>query len=112
MHGNGVLRFWTALLFVGIVTIGCKQSTPTTPDQSSTGETKEYEIKGKVVAVGEGQTSVTLDHEDIEGLMKGMEMKFTVKDPRVISQIQAGDQVRGKLKVESGDYIITQLQKQ
>ena len=37
---------------------------------------KDYEIKGKVVAVDPIKPAVTLDHEDIPGLMKAMKRAF------------------------------------
>lgn len=81
---------------------GCRQET--TP-------TKEYDIKGKVVSVAADKKAVTLNHEDIPGLMKGMQMEFQVEDPKVLEGIQAGDQVQGRLKVDNGKYVITRLEK-
>ncbi len=87
-----------ALLFVA----GCgKEAAPA----------KEYDIKGKVVRIAEDKMAVTLDHEDIPGLMKGMEMKFDVEDAKALDGIQAGDQVQGRLKVDNGKYVITRLEK-
>ena len=54
---------------------------------------------------------VTLDHEDIPGLMKAMQMPFSVDNAKVVEGIKAGDQVHGKLKVKGSDYIITELVK-
>ncbi len=85
--------------------IGCKADKPKGPAE------KEYDIKGKVVAVAPDKKSVTLDHEDIPGLMKAMEMEFTVEDPKVLEGIGPGDQVQGRLKVKGGDHVITKLEK-
>ena len=102
----------TPLLLVAVVVAGaCQQNKTASPDQSSDASGKQYEIVGKVVAVGDDRQSVTLDHQDIPGLMVGMEMKFQVNDPQMLADIQSGDQVQGRLKVESGDYIITHLEK-
>ena len=72
---------------------------------------KTYDIKGKIVAIRADKEGVTLDHEDIPGLMKGMKMEFLVEDARVLEGLQVGDQVQGKLKVESGSQMITELKK-
>jgi Cu/Ag efflux protein CusF len=40
-----------------------------------------------------------------------MEMKFSVEDAKMLEGIKAGDQVHGRLKVDSGNYIITELKK-
>jgi Cu/Ag efflux protein CusF len=72
----------------------------------------EYEIKGKVVAVADDKTSVTLDHEDIPGLMKAMKgMKYQVESPKVLEGISTGDQVKGRLTVKAGEQVITKLEK-
>lgn len=112
MNGYVVLGFLASLLLSIVATPGCQPNAAPPPPQSSEAEVKQYELTGKVVAVGEDRKSVTIDHEDIAGLMKGMEMNFKVSDPKVLSDIQSGDQVRGHLKVESGNYIVTHLKKQ
>jgi hypothetical protein len=55
--------------------------------------------------------TVKLDHEDIPGLMKAMVMEFRVDNPKVLEGLKPGDNVHGKLKVESGQYIVTHLEK-
>lgn len=78
------------------------------PDSSAE---KTYDVTAKVVSVDIDNKVVTLDHQDIPGLMKAMEMKFHVQDAKVLDGIKAGDDVRGKLKVKSGDYTLTELHK-
>jgi Cu/Ag efflux protein CusF len=89
--------------FVAALSSGC--------GKSDGDKDKVYDIKGKVVAVDTEKKKVTLDHEDIPGLMKAMEMPFSVENPKVLEGIKAGDQVHGKLKVKGGDYVITELMK-
>lgn len=72
---------------------------------------KAYDIMGKVVSLDAEKKKVTLNHEDIPGLMKAMEMPFSVANAKVLEGIKAGDQVHGKLKVKGGDYIIMELMK-
>ena len=43
--------------------------------------------------------------------MQGMEMEFAVENAKVVQGLKAGDQVQGRLKVESGKYILTELEK-
>lgn len=71
---------------------------------------KQYPITGTVIAVDSGKSTVTIDHEEIPGLMKAMEMEYAVEDATLLEGIKAGDQVEGRLNVESGKYVITQLQ--
>jgi protein SCO1/2 len=72
---------------------------------------KVYDIQGNIVAIRPDREAVTLDHEDIPGLMKSMKMQFMVEDSRILEDLQVGDPVQGKLKVESGSQIITELKK-
>src|SRR5712692_3061931 len=92
-----------AVLVAVLAAAGCS---PTPSKQSDV-----YDIQGKIEAIRPDKTGVTLDHEDIPGLMKGMKMEFPVKDAKLLEGMQVGDQVQGKLKVESGKYLITELKK-
>jgi Cu/Ag efflux protein CusF len=94
-----------AVLLTVFALAGCSQKS----GQDSAA--KIYDIKGKVVAIRPDREGVTLDHEDIPGLMKGMKMEFLVEDARVLEGLEVGDQVQGKLKVESGSQMITELKK-
>ena len=72
---------------------------------------KQYDIKGKVVTVNPDKGSVTLDHEEIPGLMKAMKMEYQVENPKELEGLKPGDQVQGRLKAEAGKYTITHLEK-
>jgi Cu/Ag efflux protein CusF len=98
--------FLLMILALGLVTlasIGC--------GKGNADKDKVYDIKGKVVAVDAEKKKVTLDHEDIPGLMKAMEMQFSVENAKVVEAIKPGDQVHGKLRVKGSDYIIMELMK-
>jgi Cu/Ag efflux protein CusF len=72
----------------------------------------EYEVKGTVVSVDANKPGVTLDHEDIPGVMKAMKgMPFKVQDRQILEGIKAGDQVHGRLKKEESGLVITELKK-
>ena len=116
------MRILQQSLFIPVsllaIAIGCQQEpTSSTTDKNGSGAkqpadsaAKDYPIHGKVVAVSPDRDSVTIDHQDIPGLMKAMEMKFQVKQPEVLEGIQAGSTVQGQLTVDGGDYVITRLQ--
>src|SRR5947199_3698206 len=72
---------------------------------------KQYEVKGKVVAVDAAKKSITLDHEDIPGLMKAMKMQFTLESPKVAEGLKPGDRVEGHFQVKGDEHIITHLEK-
>ena len=68
-------------------------------------------MRGKVVAVNAAKPAVTLDHEDIPGLMRAMQMEFGVQDPKLLEGIKVGDQVQGRLKKGESGYTLTQLER-
>jgi protein SCO1 len=94
-----------ALMFVVLLIAGCK---PNATNQSSAAE---YDIRGKVMAVDTTNQTVTLDHETIPGYMEGMTMPFKVEDPKLLTGLQVGDQVQGKLKKTDSGAVITRLEK-
>jgi protein SCO1/2 len=60
---------------------------------------KKYELQGRVVAVDPASRQLTIAHQDVQGLMKGMTMPFTVGKGSewVFREIAPGDQVRATL---------------
>ena len=93
-------------LFFSLVLAGCQGGSDAAKDKD-----KQYDLKAKVVAVDMDGKTVTLDHEDIPGLMKAMEMTFSVENQKMLEGIKPGDRVQGRLKVKSGDHLITELHK-
>jgi Cu/Ag efflux protein CusF len=94
-----------AVLAIPVVFAGCKVSESKGPAE------KQYPIQGKVIAVNPDKPSIKLEHGDIPGLMQGMTMDFAVHNAKLLEGIKVGDQVRGRMKVESGKYILTELEK-
>ena len=92
---------------VAAAVVGCQTQTGAT----ATDAAKVYDIQGKVVTLDPARKVVELDHEDIPGLMRAMTMEFAVEDAKVLDGLKPGDPVRGKLKAESGRYVITALEK-
>jgi Cu/Ag efflux protein CusF len=119
MEGGCAMKVSQWLLLMLVLShpalVGCTYPEADEPPMTSTtAETepdKEYDITGKVVSVGSDRQSVTLDHEDVPGLMKGMEMEFRVEDPEFLEGIEVGNEVFGRLRVQPGNYTITKLKK-
>lgn len=88
--------------------VGCEGKKETS---TPTGDAKVYDIKGKVVSIDSEKKKITLDHEDIPGLMKAMTMPFGVEDEKLLTAVKPGDAVHGKLKVQDGKYVLTSLAK-
>jgi protein SCO1/2 len=104
---NTYKALWSALLILTLALVGCKDG----GDKSKTSGEKEYDVRGKVVAVHPAKPAVTLDHEDIPGLMRAMKMDFAVADKKLLEGIKVGDQVQGRLKKDDSGYILTHLEK-
>lgn len=112
----------SALLLVLAGTIGCNtgaepvdtapaesRAEPAVVEEPGGATTEEYEIRGTVTAIDREDVSVTLDHEEIAGLMKAMTMKFQVADPQILEGIEEGDEVQGQLVERDGQYVITDV---
>ena len=97
-----------SVLFLAVALAGCGSRDTS---QGNGSEGKQYDIKGTVVSLAPDNKAVTLDAEEIPGLMKAMKMEYHVEDAKLLEGIKAGDAVQGKVKVKSGDYIITRLEK-
>src|SRR5438876_4005397 len=85
--------FWLAMMCLAVFLPGCGGG----ESPKSAGD-KLYDIRGKVVAIDATKPAVTLDHEDIPGLMKAMEMEFGVETPKLLEGLKVGDGDQGKLK--------------
>jgi protein SCO1 len=72
---------------------------------------KRYELEGRVVAVDLDAHTITIAHQDVPGLMKGMTMPFTVSKANnwVFRAIAPGDRIRATLVL--GDHAELQDQK-
>jgi protein SCO1/2 len=100
-------RFFTTLItsLVLLAIAGCQ-------GRSSESSGKRYPVTAKVVAVDASKGTVTLDHEDIPGLMRAMEMEFKAASPMVLSGVAPGDAVKGTLEVRGGETVVSGLEKQ
>jgi len=60
---------------------------------------KRYELEGRVVAVDSGSKTLTVAHEDVQGLMPGMTMPFLVGrgEEWVFGKIGPGDHIHATL---------------
>lgn len=64
---------------------------------------------GVVVAVDPAKGEITLDHEDIPGLMKGMTMTFHA-DPALLAGVAAGQEVDFRVREGAGRYEVTAIE--
>lgn len=81
------------------------------PLSSPTSTAKLREFRGKVIDVSIEKRTVTIQHEDIPGLMPAMTMTFRTGEAVDLADFQVGDTVHGKLAVQGGDHVIVHLQR-
>jgi Cu(I)/Ag(I) efflux system periplasmic protein CusF len=73
------------------------------------GHSSDHPGHGVVVSVDATKGEVTLDHEDIPGLMTGMTMTFHA-DPALLAGIAAGEEVDFRAREEGGRYVVTAIE--
>lgn len=73
------------------------------------GETS-YQGHGVVKEVDAAAGTVTIDHDEIPGLMMGMTMAFSVSDPKLLDGIAPEQVVDFQLRDENGRYVVTEIQ--
>jgi protein SCO1/2 len=105
---NTCKTLWWLVLGLSLTLAGCKDGGG---DKAKTAGEKEYDVRGKVMAVDPAKPAVTLDHEDIPGLMKAMQMEFRVEDAKALEAIKVGDQIQGRLKKSESGCVLTRLEK-
>ncbi len=65
--------------------------------------------KGVVRGVHAAQGQVTIDHEEIPGMMDAMTMTFDVADPASLDGLEPGAEVDFELIYEGGRYTVTEI---
>lgn len=55
-------------------------------------------VTGTVVSLEPDRRQITVDHDDIPGLMGAMTMPFDVEDPAVLLDLKPGDRIRFTLR--------------
>jgi protein SCO1/2 len=61
---------------------------------------RRYELKGTIVSFDKGQQQVVIQHEAVPGLMEGMTMPFTLREPSAYDVMQRGDRIQATLVVD------------
>jgi Cu/Ag efflux protein CusF len=70
-----------------------------------------FEGEGRVLAVNEAKSTVTLDHGPIPGLMPPMRMRFTVENRDQLRALVVGDTVRFSLGSRGHEMVIVSIER-
>jgi Cu/Ag efflux protein CusF len=71
--------------------------------------TQIYQSVGKVTGINSTAKEVTIDHQDIPGLMSAMRMTFAVKDVAVLNDLSVGDDIDFELERNGSDLTVTKI---
>ena len=77
---------------------------------SGEGARSTFEGEGRVLAIDEARSTVSLDHGPIEGLMPAMRMRFTVARRAQLRRIKVGDAVRFSLGSRGHEMVILSIE--
>jgi Cu/Ag efflux protein CusF len=62
---------------------------------------------GTVTGVDLAKSEITLDHDDIPGIMSAMTMTFSVPDKKLLDGVAPGAEVEFDIEVVNGEYRVT-----
>jgi Cu(I)/Ag(I) efflux system periplasmic protein CusF len=70
-------------------------------------------VKGKVTKVDVAAQKLTIRHEAMKkfDMQDGMTMVFRVKDPEILKQLKAGDDIRFDADKINGAFTVTEIEK-
>lgn len=77
----------------------------------STPSTRQYTLKGQVIAIAADHTAATIKHEDIPGLMPAMTMPYKLQEPRQVEGLVPGDLISATLVLVSNDAYLTSIRR-
>ncbi len=75
-----------------------------------TGCAARYAAEGLVLRVDPAASTLTVSHDEIPGYMNAMVMPFTVRDPKQLADVRAGDRIAFRLNVGDDRSWIDRLQ--
>lgn len=93
---------WISALSVALVLGAAACSGGPADGHSGTGIVRQLDVAGR---------KITLDHEDIPGLMKAMTMTFDLSPDVRIAEIALGAKVDFRVREEQGVYTVTEIRR-
>ncbi len=70
---------------------------------------RTYEGQGLVLQLDQGEKRVTLEHEQIQGLMPAMAMDYDVEPGELLRGLKSGDRVRFRLRSRGIDFAVVDI---
>jgi protein SCO1/2 len=94
-----------ALFCLAVALAGCDRSK--TADSSA----RFYQVRGIVRAFSPDRSTVSIEHEDIPGVMPSMTMPFSVKDQKEIAGLKIDDAISFRMSITDKDLFLDQVRK-
>lgn len=86
-------------------------STPTPSGPGAAVQSHSYKGVGVVKRLDPRLPAIEIDHEDIEGLMPGMQMEFPVTDAALLSGLAVNDRIDFTLESNAGVMKVIDIKK-
>ena len=80
------------------------------PDEQKE-ENKNFKGVGVVKKIDTEKGEITIDHEEIKGLMSAMTMDFSVADKKLLESVKTGDKVEFELKKDGTEMTVISIKK-
>ena len=68
-----------------------------------------YGGKGMIIEVDQGERKITLNHEEIQGLMPAATMEYDVESAGLLQGLKSGDRVRFKLDSRGIEFVVVDI---
>ena len=98
-------RAFIALVLIALVA-GCQEQ-PAVP--ASAGVEKTHTMNGKLVSRNAAKNEVTIDNEEVPGVMSPMTMDYELRGARVDSLPVDGSKITSKLHEQDGKYWVSDV---
>src|SRR3990172_3882118 len=105
VHRLWILSMAVASLLIGVTACSSQPAQDEPQAQQAppaAGEPQRHDLRGQVVSIDKAAKSLTVNHEEIPGLMGAMTMPYPVKDESLLDNLSPGDQVNAQVVVEEG----------
>lgn len=96
------LKPLAAVLVLAVMITRCSAEQP---------QTRQYQLRGQVLALAPDRHELTVKHEDIPGFMPAMTMAYRVKDSKLLAGLSRGDLISATLNVRGAEAWLSAIQR-
>lgn len=95
-----------------VATLFCLTVALTGCDRSKTADSaRSFQVRGIVRALAPDRSAVSVEHENIPGIMPSMTMPFSVQDQKDIARLKIGDAISFRMTITDKDLFIDEVKK-